>query len=1053
MHRRAALRLQLRALRVQQQHARGRTGEAPEQGLLRHQGASAAVLQHEGQALARQGWVQRQIRAAGMLDANESDHQLQRALHAHADDGVGADALAPQPARELVGPVLQLGVRQALAVDYCGEGLRGKLCLLADEGVHGGVVREVRAGTAPLDEQPVALLVVEQGHLGQPQLRSGHQGGDGMLEVGQEPLGRGGLEQLGAVLELTGEARSALVDGEGQVELRGVDGRFHRAQREPWQVQVHAGHVLQHEHDAEELGSVGLQGPEVLEGNVLVGVSVQGDAAHAAQQLAQGGVAVEPGAQHQGVEEEADEALELGLVAAGDGRADDDVVLAGVAAEHELEGGQQSHEGRGALTAAQLRQRGGQLRAQLQRGMSSGTPGRLRAGEVGGQLEVGCAVQLLLPPLELSVECLTLEPLALPGREVGVLERGLRQGRWLSRGEGLEERAQLPHQHTHGPQVRDDVVHRQHQDVVSRPEPHQHALEERTLCQVEGLEALGEQLAPCLLFRRLVSGHVHDGEQEGRGWVDDLDGRPVRARAEVGAQRLVTPHQLREAALEKGDVQVSLQPDQEGHVVRAAPRLELVQEPQALLGEGERQRGVTGGTPQRRHRQAVADARRGLDVSGQRGDSGRLEEGSQGDIHAEGGADARHRLGCQQRVAAQGEEVVQGAHAWHAQHGGVQLGKLLLQRRAGLDVGEARGEQRLGGGGQGLAVHLAVGREGEGVQRDEEGGHQVLGQLVTGPVAQGARVEGAARLRHQPRHQPSVTVAVAVHARDGLEDLGVTGEGGFDFAQLDAEATHLHLEVGAAEEVQGAVMPPARQVSGAVHAAAGRGGERVRNEALSGEVRSAQVATHDALAGDEQLAGHADGHRLAAGVQHVQARVGDGSAEGDGGDRVGVLHAVGGGPDGGLRRAVHIGEGRVGQGGTERARQGAGQGFAAHEQVAQRGQGGDGLGRQHQGAREGGRALKVGDGVATQHLGQGECLLAAGGGMLVMQDDVQSSAQRPQQLQDVDVEGDGGDGQPRATGGGLQQSVHRGQEVGGGAVGHHDALGQAGAARGVDDVR
>ncbi len=594
VHRRSALRLQLLPLSVQQHHADRRTGEAPEQGLLCHQGAGAAVLQHEGQALPRQGWVQRQVRTAGMQDADERDHQLQRALHADADDGVGAHALAAQAAGELVGPVLQLGVRQALAVDYCGEGLRGESCLLADDRVHGGVVREVRAGTAPLDEQPVALLVVEQGHLGQPQLRPGHQGGDCALHVRKEPLGRGGLEQLGAVLELSGEARSALGHRERHVELRGVDGRFHRAHREPRQLQVHPRHVLQDEHDAEETPPAGLHRPEALEGHVLVGVSVQGDAAHAAQQLAQGGVAVEPGAQHQGVEEEADQALELGLIAAGDGRADDDVVLAGVAAEHELEGGQQGHEGCGALTAAQLRQRGGEFGAQLQCGVPAGVQWRLRAGEVGGQLQVGRAGQLLLPPLELRVERLALQPLTLPDGEVGVLERGLRQGRRLPRGERLEERAQLPRQHPHGPQVRDDVVHRQHQDVVCRPESQQQAPEERTVCQVEGPLVRGGQLALRFLFGRLVSGQVHEGKQEGRGWVDELDGRPVRARAEVGAQRLVAAHQLREASLEEGDVQVSLQPDQERHVVRGAPRLELVQEPQALLREGQRRRAIPG---------------------------------------------------------------------------------------------------------------------------------------------------------------------------------------------------------------------------------------------------------------------------------------------------------------------------------------------------------------------------------------------------------------------------------------------------------------------------
>ena len=94
-------------------------------------------------------------------------------------------------------------------------------------------------------------------------------------------------------------------------------------------------------------------------------------------------------------------------------------------------------------------------RARWRRG---GLHGRARL--VGGQLQHrGRAGELLLPPGELALELLALQPLALPDGVVGVLhgQRGQRRGPAL--GEGRVEGGHLAHQHAHGPAVGDDVVH------------------------------------------------------------------------------------------------------------------------------------------------------------------------------------------------------------------------------------------------------------------------------------------------------------------------------------------------------------------------------------------------------------------------------------------------------------------------------------------------------------------------------------------------------------------------------------------------------------------
>ena len=62
------------------------------------------------------------------------------------------------------------------------------------------------------------------------------------------------------------------------------------------------------------------------------------------QQLLEGGDPSQSGAQDQGVDEEADERLDLWTGAVGDGGAHGQIVLSAVTTEQELTGGQQAHK-------------------------------------------------------------------------------------------------------------------------------------------------------------------------------------------------------------------------------------------------------------------------------------------------------------------------------------------------------------------------------------------------------------------------------------------------------------------------------------------------------------------------------------------------------------------------------------------------------------------------------------------------------------------------------------------------------------------------------------
>ena len=81
-----------------------------------------------------------------------------------------------------------------------------------------------------------------------------------------------------------------------------------------------------------------------------MGVGPQSALANPTQELFEAGLAREVASQHQSVDEEADQALELAPAPVGDRCADEDVVTPGIAPEQHLPSGQQSHEeGRPAL--------------------------------------------------------------------------------------------------------------------------------------------------------------------------------------------------------------------------------------------------------------------------------------------------------------------------------------------------------------------------------------------------------------------------------------------------------------------------------------------------------------------------------------------------------------------------------------------------------------------------------------------------------------------------------------------------------------------------------
>ncbi len=303
-----------------------------------------------------------------------------------------------------------------------------------------------------------------------------------------------------------------------------------------------------------------------------MGVGGQRGLPHPRQQRLARRVPREVEAQRQAVDEEADQALGREVVTVGDRRPHHEVVLAARTGEQRGEAREQGHEqGRPVPPAGPGEPLGG-LRVQGEAGLGAAVALRRRARPVGRQVERRRRSGQFLPPVrELALHLLVAEPPPLPDGEVGVLDRQLGQRARAAGERRLIERADLLDQHPQRPPVGDDVMEVEQQRVVVVQRTgavEEGAAQQRTAPEVERPPRLlagdpqGLGGAPLGGQRR----EVEPRQAERRGRRDQLRRLAADLR-EAGAQRLVTPHHLREHGIDPGGRQPAADGEGQRHVV------------------------------------------------------------------------------------------------------------------------------------------------------------------------------------------------------------------------------------------------------------------------------------------------------------------------------------------------------------------------------------------------------------------------------------------------------------------------------------------------------
>ncbi len=527
---------------------------------------------------------------------------------------------------------------------------------------------------------------------------------------------------------------------------------------------------------------------------------------------------------------------------------------------------------------------------------------RRRQRAVGRQLQGSRAGEPLAPPADLGLEPAAAQPLALPGRPVGILDGERREPRGAP-GEDAVEGRQVGDQDLQRPAVRHDVVQGDRQQVLLGSEAEGDRAPEGAAGEVERRHRhlVGQAIG-------LRAGHPGGERRE----VDpgEVDRRRVRdlqrlspQHPEDGAQRLVAAGHPGQGALQGREVEGAGEAHRPGQVVGRAPRRQAVEEPEAALGEGERQRAV-GRAGHWQHRRPLPVGGRG-DPLRQRRHRGIEEDAADRQVDAEQARHPRQQPRGEQRVAAEREEVVGRRHALDPEHLGDRPGEHLLDR--GAEGRGGRWSRRLPGRGrirEGAPVDLAVGRQWQGVEADESGGDHVLRQALAQEAAQ---LGGGHPRRHHVGGQLLAAVAVLPRDHHRLAQPRMPRQRRLDLPQLDAEAADLHLVVEPPEVFEDAVRPPPGEVADAVEARAGvlarNGGERMGDELLRRQPGAAEIAARQPSARDVQLPRHPRRHRLAVGIEQVDPGVGHRPADRH---RLARRQQRGGRVGGVLRRAVGV---------------------------------------------------------------------------------------------------------------------------------------------------
>ena len=265
----------------------------------------------------------------------------------------------------------------------------------------------------------------------------------------------------------------------------------------------------------------------------------------------------------------------------------------------------------------------------------------------------------------------------------------------------------------------------------------------------------------------------------------------------------------------------------------------------------------------RRPARLGAPARGGVARGGELADGGAVVHVRHPEVGDAGVLEPGHEAQHEQRARTEVEQVLVVAERVHAE-------QLLPQRAAQSgEVGRVGRGRRGGRQRQRLAVDLAAGGGGQGLQHDEAHRHHVVGNAgaEVGAQHRGGLAAVDPVVQHEVGDELPARAGNVRRGDHGVAHGGVGHQREFDLARLDAEAVDLQLLVGTAEVGADPRGIAANQVAGAIPASGQAG--HVGDESLGRAFRLSEVAMGERVAAQQQFAGVAVGRSA---VVHIADR-------------------------------------------------------------------------------------------------------------------------------------------------------------------------------------
>ncbi len=417
-----------------------------------------------------------------------------------------------------------------------------------------------------------------------------------------------------------------------------------------------------------------------------MGKRLERHVATALEEGAQGWVARKVAAQDDLVHEHSDDALELAALAVGHVGPNRDVGGTGVRVQERLDQGDQRREQRASVAPTEVCEPVGHLAREHPRDARTARRGRAGRGGVDAECQRTHARQLRAPVGHVFIHRGAVLARALPAGVVRVGDRERRQHRRASLAPRRVHLDDVAGDDPQRPAVGDEMVHRQQERVVVGREPQEPRAGERCAGDVERHRALfprepGDRV---VARRHRTTGGVLDAQRHARVRSHGLE-RPSVNLLEARAQRRVARHHVVEAGRERRAVERAAQPERNGDVVRRAPGLDLLHEPDAELPGHQRCGRIARRVRNRFERLARGAGHRRVAQRGRHaGDGRRFEDQPERKRDAELVSHPHHQPGAQQRVAAEVEEVVLGADVLDPEQRRPNPGESVLERRAGV---------------------------------------------------------------------------------------------------------------------------------------------------------------------------------------------------------------------------------------------------------------------------------------------------------------------------------------------------------------------------------